>query len=78
VGSSLGIDGAKLATHQHRFARFQIGHVDYASPSIRVSPLRLVTGDMLLGADWLRGNRVWISYATHQVIIQPVGRPPTG
>ena len=53
-----------------------IGTARHASPVISISTLRVTTADMLLGADWLRGNRVWISYAAHRVTIQPY--PPDG
>ena len=62
-----GDDRAREA--QHRTAR-------HASPVTSISTLRVTTADMLLGADWLRGNRVWISYAAHRVTIQPY--PPDG
>jgi hypothetical protein len=32
---------------------------------IRLSPIV----DMLLGADWLTGRRVWISFATKQLFL---------
>jgi hypothetical protein len=32
---------------------------------IQLSPI----SDMLLGADWLMGRRVWISYATNQLFV---------
>ncbi len=31
--------------------------------------------NLLLGLDWLRHNRVWISYADHRVTIQPESPP---
>lgn len=70
-GTSIGIDGARLTTHRHRFGRLQIGDASYANPLISVSTLHHPVADMLLGADWLRRNRVWISYATRRVAIQP-------
>ena len=69
-GKSTGIDGATIATRGHRFATFQIGSVTYARPVISVSPLHIGIADMLLGADWLRANRVWISYAARRVTFQ--------
>lgn len=69
-GTSIGIDGATLTTRRHRFGRLRIGTISYGGPLISISPLHLAMADMLLGADWLRDNRVWISYATHRVTIQ--------
>ena len=53
---------------QHRFAAFRIGGETFAGPTFFVAPIQLQPiSDMLLGADWLIGRRVWISYATHQL-----------
>ena len=72
AATSNGVDGTTVTTHLHRFGRLRIGHASTGNPAIIVGPLHLAMADMLLGADWLRGNRVWISYATRRVTIQPV------
>ena len=71
AGMALGVDGASLATYDHRFGELRVGGTRYASPTLNVSPLHVTVADMLLGIDWLRGNRVWISYAARRVTIQP-------
>jgi predicted aspartyl protease len=71
-GRSTGMDGAIMTTHRHRFGRFRIGTTSYANPEIAIGSLHVALADMLLGADWLRTNRVWISYATRRVTIQSV------
>jgi predicted aspartyl protease len=76
AGTSNGIDGTALATHRHRFGQLRIGSANYANAAIAVSPMHIASADMLLGVDWLRGNRVWISYAARRITIQPV--PPGG
>jgi hypothetical protein len=53
----------------------RIGGAVYAAPTISVVALRLPVGDMLLGADWMRRNRVWVSYATRHVFFQPSAPP---
>jgi len=75
TGQSVGIDGSAMVTHRHRFERFRIGTATYGNPVVSVAAMHNVLADLLLGLDWLRGNRVWISYATHQVTLQPVGAP---
>lgn len=72
-GASIGIDGTPLTMRQHRFAQLRIGTISYPAPLINISSVHLPMADMLLGADWLRGNRVWISYETHRITIQPNG-----
>lgn len=53
---------------QHRFRDLRIGGETFAGPSFLVAPIQLQPiSDMLLGADWLMGRRVWISYATNQL-----------
>ena len=74
-GQSVGIDGSAMPAHRHRFERFRIGTATYANPVVSVASMHTVLADLLLGLDWLRGNRVWISYAAHRVTLQPVGAP---
>ncbi|MCW3475413.1 retroviral-like aspartic protease family protein [Limobrevibacterium gyesilva] len=71
-GTAIGIDGAMQATRGHRFGVLRVGGAEYRGPLIGVGPLQLPMADMLLGTDWLRVNRVWISYAARRVTIQPV------
>jgi hypothetical protein len=53
---------------QHKFRELQIGSESFANPVFLVAPIQLQPiSDMLLGADWLLGRRVWISYATDQL-----------
>ena len=63
--------GPRLVTvHRHRFARLQIGAETMRDPELWVGPVHLTPiVDMLLGADWLMGKRIWISYATRQVFV---------
>jgi hypothetical protein len=53
---------------QHKFHDLTIGSESFANPVFLVAPIQLQpVSDMLLGADWLLGHRVWISYATKQL-----------
>jgi predicted aspartyl protease len=70
TGHATGVDGAVTTTHRHRFDRLRIGDIAYANPSISIGAFRFTGADMLLGADWLRTHRVWISYASHHVAFQ--------
>jgi predicted aspartyl protease len=52
----------------HRFHALKIGSETFAAPLFLVAPIQLnPISDLLLGADWLLGRRVWISYATNQL-----------
>jgi hypothetical protein len=63
-----GIGPHSVTMWQHKFRDLKIGDDTFAAPRFLVSPIQLSpTSDMLLGADWLMGRRVWISYATNQL-----------
>ena len=72
-----GIDGNRNPMRLHRFDSLQVG------PE-RQAPVRVEVGDTgvtLLGADYLRSRRVWISYPHQVIYVQPVpagqaGKPP--
>jgi hypothetical protein len=59
-----------VTVHRHRFGSLRVGNQSVASPLLWVEPIRLSPiVDMLLGADWLAGRRVWISFATGQFFV---------
>jgi hypothetical protein len=52
----------------HQFGTLRLGDQTFAAPRFLVAPIELrPISDLLLGADWLLGRRVWISYATKQL-----------
>ena len=71
AGRSVGVDGTVNPTHHHQFAEMQLGRIRYLNPVLSVSGLRWPVADMLLGTDWLRQNRVWVSYGARRVTVQP-------
>lgn len=73
AGQSVGVDGAVNPTHHHQFAELRLGPIRYVAPVLSVSGLRWPGADMLLGTDWLRQNRVWVSYGARRVTVQPAG-----
>jgi predicted aspartyl protease len=66
-----GVDGAVIGLHSHRFASFSLGGEEIAHAQIGVAAFQLDTADMLLGMDYLRTHRVWVSYRTGELSIQP-------
>ena len=63
-----GMGSHTVTMWQHRFGGLRIGGETFANPVFLVAPIELrPISDMLLGADWLIGRRVWISYATNQL-----------
>ncbi|GAN68564.1 hypothetical protein AD949_09665 [Acetobacter orleanensis] len=73
--TSSGVNGErKSGGRLHRFASLQIGDEIYPNPMLGVEALE-TDGDALLGADFLRHNRVWISYRHEELHIQRL-KPP--
>jgi Aspartyl protease len=73
-GSVSGVGRFAVAMRRHRFGALQIGAERIAAPTVwaaRVHVLPIV--DLLLGGDWLRGRRVWFSYATSQIFVATGG-----
>ena len=63
-----GVGPHTVTMWQHKFHELRIGSEIVANPVFLVAPIQLQPiSDMLLGADWLLGRRVWISYATDQL-----------
>lgn len=58
----------------HRFRELRIGPVAMHWPTLPVVPMTDGMGDALVGADFLRGWRVWVSFATNQVFVTPIGQ----
>jgi hypothetical protein len=75
LASDPSVPVAGLGTHtlimrRHQFRSLRVGPQTIDAPSLWVAPIRLSPiADMLLGADWLAGRRVWISYATRQIFV---------
>jgi predicted aspartyl protease len=63
-----GVGPHTVTMWQHKFHELRIGSEIVSNPVFLVAPIQLQPiSDMLLGADWLLGHRVWISYATKQL-----------
>jgi predicted aspartyl protease len=69
-----GVDGRQIEAKIYQFDRLDIGSAHTDHPALLVAPIQLPGGNaMVLGLDWLRGNRVWIAYRTGELFAQPVG-----
>jgi predicted aspartyl protease len=64
----------QVAVRIHRFRELRIGPTVMRRPTLPVVPMSDGMGDALVGADFLEGRRVWLSYATNRVFITPVER----
>ena len=62
-GVTRGFGGGQLTSRIHRFANLTVGSVRLSDPEIVVTDLRLRGIDLILGLDFLRSRRLWLSYA---------------
>ena len=70
VGSGAGVGPAPVPMRHHHFAEMRVGPVATRDPTLWVAPVHTVPiVDMLLGTDWLRSRRVWLSFATKQMFV---------
>ena len=67
-----GVDGGAIGVHAHRFATLAVGADQVADAQVGVADFDLGATEMLLGVDWLRSRRVWVSYRTGQLFVQDV------
>jgi clan AA aspartic protease (TIGR02281 family) len=58
-----GIGTGSVAFRRHRFDEVRVGDIAVRDMQVNVAALPFAGIDMLLGADWLAGRRVWISPA---------------
>jgi predicted aspartyl protease len=65
-----GVDGGAISVRVHRFSFLSVGDDRITAPQIGVGEMRLGAPEMLLGLDYLRSRRVWVSYRTEQIFVQ--------
>jgi predicted aspartyl protease len=59
-----------VRSHAHRFAELQIDGERLRDQTIMVAKLGLQDADLVLGADFLRWQRVWLSYRSHRIFLE--------
>ena len=65
-----GISGRPVAGHLHRFSTIRVGSDTFNNPTFTIVELPADV-EMLIGMNFLRGRRVWISYPNGAVSIAP-------
>lgn len=69
-GSVRGVGRFAVVMHRHRFGTLEIGGERIAAPAVWAAAVHVLPiVDLLVGGDWLRGRRVWFSYATSQIFV---------
>jgi predicted aspartyl protease len=66
----------QIAVRVHRFRELRVGPAVMEAPSLPVVPMTSGMGDALVGADFLKGRRTWISYSTHRIFVTPLEPGP--
>lgn len=66
----------QVSVPMHRFRELVVGTEVVRNPVLPVVPMTDGMGDALVGADFLRGRRVWLSFVTHQMFVTPIEHGP--
>jgi predicted aspartyl protease len=69
VANLRGAGSEVVKSRGHRFARLEIGGETLRDRVLFVTNLRLQDADLVLGIDFLRLRRVWLSYGSHQIFL---------
>ena len=64
-----GVSRQIVAAREHRFERLGMADAVLLGPVVAVMPLRLDDADLLMGADLLMRERIWLSYATQRIFV---------
>lgn len=62
-----------LAVHVHQFHLLTVGDLHIEHPHLAVVPRDSAMGDALLGGDFLRGRRVWLSFPSRELFVSTTG-----
>ncbi len=71
TGRATTADPVGLVVHLHRFSQAQVGGEKIENPTFVVGQPQEAAFDALLGSDYWRTHRVWLSYAGRTVTIGP-------
>jgi predicted aspartyl protease len=64
-----GASDAQVIARRHQFRAIRIGRMVAQAPVLTVVPLPANVANGILGMDFLRGRRVWVSYASQKVFV---------
>ncbi|HEY2539406.1 MAG TPA: retroviral-like aspartic protease family protein [Stellaceae bacterium] len=70
VATLRGATAEPVTSRAHRFAELQIDGEMLRDQTIMVTRLGLQDADLVLGADFLRWQRVWLSYSSHRIFLE--------
>lgn len=64
-----GAAAEQLSAHLHRFSQLAVGTEMIRNLEIVVTDVRLNDADIVLGTDFLRSRRMWMSYGSQQIFL---------
>jgi len=64
-----GAAAEQLSAHVHRFSQLAVGTEIIRNLEIVVTDVRLNDADLVLGIDFLRSRRMWMSYGSQQIFL---------
>ena len=69
-----GVGPRRVTMSQHVFRALRVGGDVTSNPRLDVAPIRIRPfADLLLGFDWARTRRLWISWSTKQLFVLKSG-----
>jgi predicted aspartyl protease len=71
-----GAAPGQVAVRIHRFRELRVGPTVMHWPTLPVVAMTDGMGDALVGADFMQGRRVWLSFATNRVFVTRIERTP--
>ncbi len=66
----------QVPVHIHLFSTFRVGPAMMHTPELLVVPKVGAMADALVGADFLRGRRAWLSFSTQRIFVTPLETGP--
>jgi predicted aspartyl protease len=69
VATVRGAASERLPAHVHRFSQLAIGAEVIRNPETIVTDVRLSDADLVLGIDFLKPRRIWLSYGSQQIFL---------
>lgn len=70
AASVRGVTAGEVSAAAHRFGRLVLGTEELANPTLVITPLSLDDANMIVGMDYLKWHRVWLSYESHQIFVK--------
>jgi len=67
---SFGVPGVPVRAYEHHFDSFTVGRTTFHRASLLIPDERLGVVQMLLGMDFFRPRKLWVSFKTEQIFLQ--------